>query len=56
MCGLAVLFGNIVPRGCIVKTAGVDASILRFSGKVRVYHSQEAASAGILDGDRKSTV
>ncbi len=48
--GLAVLSGNIAPRGCIVKTAGVDAAILRFSGKARVYHSQEAASAGILDG------
>ena len=48
--GLAVLFGNIAPRGCIVKTAGVDAAILRFSGTARVYHSQEAASAGILDG------
>ena len=35
--GLAVLFGNIAPRGCIVKTAGVDASILRFSGKAQVY-------------------
>ncbi len=52
--GLAVLFGNIAPRGCIVKTAGVDASILRFSGKARVYHSQEAASAGILDGSVRS--
>ena len=48
--GLAVLFGNIAPHGCIVKTAGVDASILKFSGKARVYHSQEAASEGILDG------
>ena len=48
--GLAVLFGNIAPRGCIVKTAGVDAAILKFSGTARVYHSQESASAGILDG------
>ena len=48
--GLAVLFGNIAPRGCIVKTAGVDAAILKFSGTARVYHSQEAASAGVLDG------
>ncbi|NQS71452.1 MAG: dihydroxy-acid dehydratase [Desulfobulbaceae bacterium] len=48
--GLAVLFGNIAPRGCIVKTAGVDAAILKFSGTARVFHSQEAASAGILDG------
>ena len=48
--GLAVLFGNLAPRGCIVKTAGVDAAILKFSGAARVYYSQEAASAGILDG------
>lgn len=52
--GLAVLFGNIAPCGCIVKTAGVDAAILRFSGTARVYHSQEAASAGILDGSVKA--
>ena len=52
--GLAVLFGNIAPRGCIVKTAGVDASILRFSGPAKVYHSQEAASDGILDGGVKA--
>ena len=48
--GLAVLFGNIAPRGCIVKTAGVDAANLRFSGRARVFHEQEAASAAILDG------
>ena len=48
--GLAVLFGNIAPKGCIVKTAGVDASILKFKGKARVYHSQETASDAILDG------
>jgi len=47
--GLAVLFGNIAEKGCIVKTAGVDESILRFSGKARVFDSQEAACDGILD-------
>jgi dihydroxy-acid dehydratase len=49
--GLAVLFGNIAENGCIVKTAGVDESILKFSGKARVFESQEAAVEGIL-GDR----
>jgi dihydroxy-acid dehydratase len=46
--GLAVLFGNIAPEGCIVKTAGVDDSILKFNGKARVYESQDAAVASIL--------
>ncbi|MBN1577654.1 MAG: dihydroxy-acid dehydratase [Chitinispirillaceae bacterium] len=46
--GLAVLFGNIAEKGCIVKTAGVDESILKFSGTARVYDSQEAACEGIL--------
>ena len=46
--GLAVLYGNIAEKGCIVKTAGVDDSILCFSGKARVYESQEDAVAGIL--------
>jgi dihydroxy-acid dehydratase len=46
--GLAVLFGNLAPEGCIVKTAGVDESILTFRGAARVYESQEAAVAGIL--------
>ena len=48
--GLAVLFGNIAQNGCIVKTAGVDESILRFEGKACVFESQEQASAGILGG------
>ncbi len=47
--GLAVLFGNIAEKGCIVKTAGVDASIFTFSGTARVYDSQEAACEGILN-------
>ncbi|MGC3982080.1 MAG: dihydroxy-acid dehydratase [Steroidobacteraceae bacterium] len=46
--GLAVLFGNIAPEGCIVKTAGVDDSLLTFSGKAKVFESQESAVAGIL--------
>src|SRR4029077_11497739 len=46
--GLAVLSGNLAPDGCIVKTAGVDESILTFAGKARVYESQDAAVAGIL--------
>ncbi|NIJ07699.1 dihydroxy-acid dehydratase [Sphingomonas vulcanisoli] len=46
--GLAVLFGNLAPEGCIVKTAGVDDSILRFEGTAIVYESQDAAVAGIL--------
>jgi dihydroxy-acid dehydratase len=48
--GLAVLKGNIALDGCIVKTAGVDESILTFSGPAKVYESQDAAVAGILGG------
>ncbi len=47
--GLAVLFGNLAESGCIVKTAGVDASILTFSGPARVLESQEAAVNAILN-------
>ncbi|MBY0557819.1 MAG: dihydroxy-acid dehydratase, partial [Burkholderiaceae bacterium] len=46
--GLAVLYGNLAVNGCIVKTAGVDESILKFSGKARVFESQDAAVEGIL--------
>jgi len=49
--GLAVLFGNIAEKGCIVKTAGVDDSILKFTGRARVCESQEDAVEKIL-GDR----
>ncbi|MCB1907798.1 MAG: dihydroxy-acid dehydratase [Rhodocyclaceae bacterium] len=49
--GLAVLYGNIADKGCIVKTAGVDESIWRFRGRARVFESQDAAVEGIL-GDR----
>jgi dihydroxy-acid dehydratase len=48
--GLAVLYGNLAQDGCIVKTAGVDASILKFSGPARVFESQDAAVEGILGG------
>jgi dihydroxy-acid dehydratase len=48
--GLAVLFGNLAERGCIVKTAGVDESILRFRGIARVSESQEEAVEKILSG------
>ncbi len=48
--GLAVLSGNIAENGCIVKTAGVDESILTFSGTARVCDSQEDACEAILDG------
>ena len=46
--GLAVLYGNLAEKGCIVKTAGVDESILKFSGKARVFESQDSAVAAIL--------
>ena len=49
--GLAVLKGNIAQDGCVVKTAGVDESIWRFSGPAKVYDSQDAAVEGILGGD-----
>ncbi len=49
--GLAVLYGNIAEDGCIVKTAGVDASLMKFSGPAKVFESQESACEGIL-GDR----
>jgi dihydroxy-acid dehydratase len=52
--GLAVLFGNLAERGCIVKTAGVDASILKFSGPAVVLESQDAAVEAILGGKVKA--
>jgi dihydroxy-acid dehydratase len=51
--GLAVLKGNLAPDGCIVKTAGVDESILKFAGPARVFESQDAAVSGILMGEIK---
>jgi dihydroxy-acid dehydratase len=49
--GLAILFGNLAPEGCIVKTAGVDTSMLVLTGRAIVFESQEDAIDGIL-GDR----
>jgi dihydroxy-acid dehydratase len=46
--GLAILYGNIARKGCIVKTAGVDPSVFQFSGVARVYESQDDACEGIL--------
>jgi dihydroxy-acid dehydratase len=46
--GLAVLYGNLAEQGCIVKTAGVDESILKFSGPARIFESQDAAVEAIL--------
>ncbi len=43
-----MLYGNLAPNGCIVKTAGVDASILTFQGRARVFESQDAAVEAIL--------
>ncbi len=48
--GLAVLYGNLAEDGCIVKTAGVDASVLTFAGPARIFESQDAAVDGILGG------
>lgn len=47
--GLAILYGNIAEDGCVVKTAGVDDSILKFTGKARIFESQDAAVNGILN-------
>jgi dihydroxy-acid dehydratase len=49
--GLAVLYGNLAEKGCIVKTAGVDESILKFTGRARVFESQDASVEAIL-GDQ----
>lgn len=48
--GLAILKGNIAQNGCVVKTAGVDESIWKFTGPAKVFDSQEAACEGILNG------
>lgn len=52
--GLAVLFGNIAKDGCVVKTAGVDASLWHFEGPAVVFDSQDEACDGILNGKVKS--
>jgi len=51
--GLAVLYGNLAEDGCIVKTAGVDESILKFSGPARIFESQDSAVLGILNNKIK---
>ena len=51
--GLAVLYGNIARKGCIVKTAGIDSSLLTFTGKAVIFESQEDAADGILKGNVK---
>ena len=52
--GLAVLYGNIARNGCIVKTAGGDASVYHFEGTARVFESQEDSCTGILEGKVKA--
>ena len=52
--GLAILYGNIARKGCIVKTAGVDPSVFQFSGVARVYESQDDACEGILKREVKA--
>ncbi|BCU63238.1 dihydroxy-acid dehydratase [Acinetobacter bouvetii DSM 14964 = CIP 107468] len=52
--GLAVLYGNIALDGCIVKTAGVDDSILKFNGTARVFESQDSAVESILGNEIKA--
>ena len=52
--GLAVLYGNLAEQGCVVKTAGVDESILTFSGKAIVFESQDDAVSAILAGEVKA--
>ncbi|ERF84848.1 dihydroxy-acid dehydratase [Bradyrhizobium viridifuturi] len=52
--GLAVLFGNLAEDGCIVKTAGVDQSILKFSGPARIFESQDASVEAILTNKVKA--
>lgn len=52
--GMAILFGNIAQDGCVVKTAGVDESIWKFSGPAVVFDSQEDACEGILGGKVKN--
>jgi dihydroxy-acid dehydratase len=49
--GLAILFGNLAPRGAVVKTGGVSPSMHRFSGPARIYESHDQAMAGIMAGE-----
>jgi dihydroxy-acid dehydratase len=52
--GLAILYGNIAKEGCVVKTAGVDKEIWKFTGKAKICESQDEAVAKILGGEVKS--
>jgi len=52
--GLAILYGNLAEKGCVVKTAGVDPSIYHFEGEAKVFDSQESAVEGILNGSVKA--
>jgi dihydroxy-acid dehydratase len=52
--GLAVLYGNIAQKGCIVKTAGVSEKIFHFKGTAKVFESQDSACEGILNGSVKA--
>jgi dihydroxy-acid dehydratase len=52
--GLAILKGNIAQDGCVIKTAGVDESIWKFSGPAKVFTSQDTACTGILNGSVKA--
>ncbi len=51
--GLAILFGNIAKKGAVVKTSGVEADMMRFTGPAKIYNSQEEALEGILKGEVK---
>jgi dihydroxy-acid dehydratase len=51
--GLAVLFGNLAPKGAVIKTGGVSEAMRKFSGRARVYESQDEAVAGIMVGEVK---
>ncbi len=52
--GLAILFGNLAPKGAVVKAAGVGSAMRKFSGPARIYEFQEQAQAGILAGEVKA--
>ena len=51
--GLSVLFGNLAPKGAIVKTAAVNSKLLKFSGPAKIYESQDEALTGILNKEIK---
>lgn len=52
--GLAVLYGNLAPNGCVVKTGAVDPKMMQHSGPARIYESQDSAISGILAGEVKA--